>query len=369
MKNEPLKIAILRGDGIGKEVVDAALPVLKALELECEYHFAEIGWACWQAEGNPIPQASWDVLRQCDTALLGATTSKPWSEALTALPKAMRNDPPEYVSPIIQLRQKLDLFANVRPCFGVQRGGQEYDFCIIRENTEGLYSGFDFHPVPEDLMAYLKARPEWASLSTQECSVALRVQTQTGLQRIFAYAFAYAKRRGFTRVTLADKPNVLRRSAHFARELFEHAASEYPEIRADILNADAIGLQLVKKPHSFGVIVCENLFGDLLSDVAAGGMGGLGLAPSANMGPHFSYFEPVHGSAPRMKPQTANPCAMFLSIALMLEAFQYEKQARAIKQAVIQTVRAQTCLTRDLGGSATTAEMAQTIINDVKKMR
>nr|WP_242604595.1 isocitrate/isopropylmalate family dehydrogenase [Legionella fairfieldensis] len=357
----PLKIAVLPGDGIGVDVTHAALPVFHALNIPVELTTGDIGWTFWQKEGTAIPQRTWQLIKQSDTILLGATTSKPKREAIAELADAFHQAPPDYVSPIIQLRQHLDLFANIRPCFAI-KNTDRFNCCIIRENTEGLYSGFDYYPLPAPLKELINDNPAWRTLAASEVSCTLRLQTKPGLKRLFEFAFQYADQQHMKRVTLADKPNVLRHSSAFVRELFEAVASQYSHLKADILNVDAVALWLIRRPEEFGVIVAENMFGDILSDVGAAVMGGLGFAPSANVGHKGCYFEPVHGSAPRIEAHKANPCAMFLTIGLLLRHFGYNVQAEKIKEAVAAVVNEQRFITYDLGGHSTTEIMAEAII-------
>lgn len=360
--SKPLNIAVLPGDGIGIEVTQVALPIFNALNIPVRLTEGDIGWSCWQREGTPIPERTWQLINAADTVLLGAITSKPQREAQHELAKELQQQQLNYVSPIISLRQNLDLYANVRPCFSLTNTSKPFDFCIIRENTEGLYAGFDYHPLPPPILNLLANNPHWQSIPAAEMSCALRLQSSAGLIRLFHYAFQYANTRQMKRVTFADKANVLRLSADFARAIFETTAKQYPHIRADILNVDAVGLWLVRRPEEFGVIVAENMFGDILSDVGAGVMGGLGFAASANIGEKKCYFEPVHGSAPRIGPNKANPCAMFLSISMLLQHFGYAEQAQLIKQSIHTVIDKGRFLTYDLGGNASTSDMAQAII-------
>ncbi len=360
------KIAVLPGDGIGVEVTTAALPIFEALEIPVELHYGDIGWLHWKTEGEPIPERTWRLISEVDSVLLGAITSKPKREAQQELPKKLQAQNRDYISPIIQLRQKLDLFANIRPCFSVTEEKQ-FNFCIIRENTEGLYSGFDYYPAPASIINLLQEKKTWQSIPADELSCALRLQSRNGLQRLFAFAFDYAAKHAITRVTFADKPNVLRQSSEFARALFETVASNYPQINADILNVDAVALWMIRKPEEFGVIVAENMFGDILSDVGAGIMGGLGFAPSANIGLKGSYFEPVHGSGPRMANNSANPTAMFFTISMLLEHLGFKLQASTIINAVARVIQEGRILTYDLGGRNSTAEMAAEIIKHSAK--
>jgi len=358
-----ITIAVLPGDGIGVEVTLAAISVFKLLNIPVKLNFGDIGWSFWKSEGTAIPERTWNLIAMSDTILLGAVTSKPEREAKAELAPEFQQCNLNYVSPIIQLRQELDLFANVRPCFTIQSAASDFNCCVIRENTEGLYAGFDYHPVPEEIQELLAKNPRWQSMAANDMSCALRLQTKTGLSRLFNFAFDYATKHKMTRVTFADKPNVLRKSGNFARELFELVASRYPQIHADILNVDAVALRLIRRAGEFGVIVAENMFGDILSDVGAGIMGGLGFAPSANIGRRGCYFEPVHGSAPNVKSNAANPSAMFLTISMLLDHFGYHKEAKKIIASVAAVVADHRFVTYDLGGSATTKDMSDAIID------
>ncbi|KVT58809.1 3-isopropylmalate dehydrogenase [Burkholderia ubonensis] len=361
----PLRICVLPGDGIGVEVTHAALPVLDALGIPAELTFGDIGWECWRTGGDPVPDATWDKIAASDATLLGAITSKPMREAEGELAAELRGQGLQYVSPVIQLRQKLNLFANVRPIVDVL-GPDRYRFAVIRENTEGLYAGLDFPGIPAEFEAVLsrheRAGAPWQHVAAADASMAVRLQTRNGLTRLFRFAFDYARRHGFDKVTLADKPNVLRHSGAFARDIIEAVAADYPGIAVGIDNVDAVALWMVRRPERFGVIVAENMFGDILSDLGAGVMGGLGLAPSANIGESGAYFEPVHGSAPAHAGLgKANPSAMFLTIALLLDHFGYANEATAIRSAVCDVARSD-CRTYDLGGASTTSEVADAIV-------
>jgi isocitrate dehydrogenase len=358
-----LKLAVLPGDGIGQEVTLSAILIFEVLNIPIELIIGDIGWEFWKTEGNSIPTRTWELINSVDATLLGATTSKPEREAFKELPEKLRNNPPAYVSPIVQLRQTLDLYANVRPCFNIKGEGDNFNFSVIRENTEGLYAGLDFYPLTDDISNVLDTSHKWNHLSKTDAACTIRLQTKAGLTRLFEFAFSYAEREKFDRVTFADKPNVLRKSSAFARDVFETVAQQYPGIKADIHNVDAVALWMVKRPQEFGVIVAENMFGDILSDLGAGVMGGLGFAASANIGIKGAYFEPVHGSAPRVKPNLANPGAMFLTIGLLLEHFGYDVESKQIKQAVKQVVKDGIHVTYDLGGNASTQEMAKAIID------
>lgn len=359
-----LKIAVLPGDGVGQEVTAATIPIFTALNIPVEITLGDIGWKYWVNEGNPVPERTWNLIHRSDAVLLGAITSKPEREAMQELKPELQTASLKYISPVIQLRQRLDLYANVRPCFNIKAENEHFDFCVVRENTEGLYAGFDYYPLPHQLKELISENPRWQNISVEKTSCSLRIQTEAGLTRLFQFSFQLAMQKNYTSVVFADKPNVLRNSSVFARNIFETIAKQYPTIKAEILNVDAVALWMVRRPQEFGVIVAENMFGDILSDLGAGVMGGLGFAPSANIGEKKSYFEPVHGSAPRLKTNSANPSAMFLTIALLLEQFDRKNVANQIKEAVKNVIKINRHVTYDLGGRASTIEMANAIIEE-----
>ncbi|QIV96476.1 molybdenum cofactor synthesis domain-containing protein [Allofrancisella inopinata] len=364
MSNSLRKIAILPGDGVGQEVVSAAIPVFGALSLDFDFIYGEIGWECWRKEGNPVPQKTWEIINESDATLLGAITSKPYKQAISELPSYLIDNPPMYISPVIQLRQTLDLFANVRPIFNINDRSKDFNLAVIRENTEGLYSGLDYGYLPNEIKSIVSSNSKWQNITPDEACATLRLQTKFGLERLFKFAFEYASRHGLNKVTLADKPNVMRHSSYFVKTIFDKISSDYRNIEAEILNVDAVGLWLVRRPENFGVIVAENMFGDILSDVGAAVMGGLGFAPSGNYGSKGAYFEPVHGSAPRLSGKNiANPCAIFLTIAMLLESYNYTSQSEKIKKAIKEVIKEGKYLTYDMGGNTSTKEMADRIID------
>ncbi|WP_438721442.1 isocitrate/isopropylmalate family dehydrogenase [Bartonella rochalimae] len=357
------KVLVLPGDGVGAEVCDAAMMILEQLQLPIELTYGDIGWECWKQEGDPVPKTTWEKIAESDAVLLGAITSKGKEAALKELAPHLKEKKPVYVSPVIQLRQKLGLFANIRPVRYIVGPRKPFHFCVIRENSEGLYAGLDFRGITPEKAAWLK-HPNLERYSLDEAAWTVRLQTRFGLERLFKYAFSYARKHGFKRVTFADKPNVMRESGQFAQEIFENIAQNYPEIEADIHNVDAVALWIVTKPEYFGVIVAENMFGDILSDLAAGVMGGLGLAPSANVGNKTAYFEPVHGSAPRIAGQNkANPSAMLYTTALLLDHLGFQEAAQQLSESIDQVIRAGKTVTYDLGGLATTHQMAKAVLN------
>ncbi|MET8626687.1 isocitrate/isopropylmalate family dehydrogenase [Kitasatospora sp. NPDC004669] len=357
-------VAVLPGDGIGPEVTSAALDVVDELGLPLDLRFGEIGWECWRQEGNPVPQRTWKLLEETDTCLLGAITSKPLREAEAELPAELRGTGLTFVSPVIQLRQQLSLYANIRPVIDLVDG--RFDFTVIRENTEGLYAGYDFHGLDDALWNVVRDHPNAQASGPDSSSVTLRLQTRFGMDRLLRYGFEYARSHGYDRLTLVDKPNVLRHSSNHLRERLELIAGEYPEIETEILNVDAIALWLVRRPERFGVLVAENMFGDILSDLGAGVMGGLGLAPSGNIGDHGSYFEPVHGSAPGMAGQNrANPMAMVLTVAQMLDHLGLPVPGGELRAAVRAVAKQRTTVTYDMGGTSGTREVARAVAEEL----
>ncbi len=266
------KVLVLAGDGVGTEVCDAALMVLEQFQLPIEFMHGDIGWECWKKEGDPIPHATWQKIAESDAVLLGAVTSKGKEAALRELAPHLKEKNLTYVSPVIQLRQKLGLFANIRPVRYIFGPRKPFQFCVIRENSEGLYAGLDFRGINPETSAWLK-HPNLKKYGLEEAAWTVRLQTRFGLERLFDYAFSYAREHGMQQVTFADKPNIMRESGQFAQEIFEKIAQNYSEIEADIHNVDAVALWIATKPEQFGVIVAENMFGDILSDLAAGVMG------------------------------------------------------------------------------------------------
>lgn len=360
------KVLVLPGDGVGAEVCHAALPVFNLLNLPVTLEIGQIGWECWRNGAEPIPAETWQKITDADAVLLGAITSKGKQDAEKELLPELQGKNHQYISPLIQMRQKLELFANIRPVYSLKAEQRPFRCVVLRENTEGLYCGLDRRGIPDEYRDWVKH----ANIDRSghgDVAMSVRIVTRFGLERIIRYAFEYATKNNYSSVTWADKPNVLRESGQLSSDIFWEIAAEYPAIRAEIHNADAVALWLVQRPERFGVIVAENMYGDILSDLAAGVMGGLGFAPSANIGAGTPYFEPVHGSAPRMANRgKANPSAMFLTIGLMLEHLGFAREARRINQAVASVINSGEALTYDLGGTATTLEMADKILERIQ---
>ena len=332
---------------------------------------AAIGWQQWRTHGEPIPAATWELLKNCDAALMAAITSKPAREAEAELTAELRGTGLRYQSPIVQLRRELDLFAGLRPISVPER---DADFLIIRENTEGLYH----HDVLLQPRSEQPEHPLWEEIGADrtvarsvesggQVAVSLRVTTSYGWQRLLTAAAHTAlarhsidpNRRRTLTVTIADKPNILRESAQVISQALAPVAAGFPQITFEFANADVVAMHLLTDPGRFDVIVAENLIGDILSDLGAGLGGGLGVAASANIGEDFALFEPVHGSAPDIAGKgIANPAAFLLSLAMCIEHLAASSTEMAVAGKLRQAVAAALVSdpTPDLGGSATTAE-------------
>ncbi|MFZ2272165.1 isocitrate/isopropylmalate dehydrogenase family protein [Corynebacterium variabile] len=358
------KICLIPGDGIGIEVSKCAVDLIGALGLDWEVTEAQGGWECWKREGRVIPDSTWSSIEKSNAVLVGATTSKPKEQALEELPPDLRNKGLVYTSPIVQLRQKLDLYANVRPTYN---SDGNLAFTVIRENTEGLYSGIDLGDVRGTSLESLVGSHKNVTRSDQGegISAAVRLQTEFGMKRLLRFACRYALDRGLTNVTVADKPNVLRESSSMLKRYVEDISSEFPTVDFNIENVDAVALWMARRPEKYQVVVAENMFGDILSDLAAGMNDGLGMAESANIGTGGCYFEPVHGSAPRLAGRgIANPMAMFLTVAEMSEYLGDNSTGGRIRRAVYK-VRREGPVTYDLGGNAATQDVARNVIKAV----
>jgi 3-isopropylmalate dehydrogenase len=369
-----LRIAVLPGDGIGREVMEAAFIPLEKLGLDAEYLWGDIGWEFWKKEGNALPQRTIDLLCSTDVCLFGAITSKTADEALQELTPSLQEKGLKYRSPIIQLRQLFDLYVNLRPCKAFPGNPlnyrEEIDMVIFRENTEGLYAGVEFHPIPSEVRRVLEihhpAMNRFSFASDEEVAVSLRLMTKKGCHRIVKKAFEYAKQFGRKRVTLVEKANVLRETGGLMIREAQGVAQAYPEIIFDVVNVDALAMWLVKTPEQYDVLVAENLFGDIISDLAAQLVGGLGFSASGNIGDHDAIFEPTHGSAPKYDGLgKVNPLAMINAMVMMLEWLGEPDRSRVLEQAVRQVIHEGKVRTYDMGGSASTVEMARAVAEKI----
>ncbi len=399
-------IAWMPGDGIGNDVMEATRLVLDALKLDASYIHTDIGWEFWCKEGNALPDRSIEILKKTSCGLFGAITSKPQDEAKEELAPGLRDKKLVYFSPIVKLRQMFNLHTNMRPCKSYEGNPLNYrgtaianppgpdgrvkdvmiDQVVFRENTEGSYGGVEFFPLPQGVYDALCANPKmkpWKDKGLENVALSTRIVSVQGCTNICRQAFEFAKKTGRKRVTLVEKPNVLRETGGLMTRIFRKLAEEYKSagIWADEANIDAICMWMFKNPQDYSVIVAENMFGDIVSDLCAGLVGGLGFAPSANLGDTYAVFEPTHGSAPKYAGQyKVNPHAMLLTAKMMLDWLgdgnghpagggkggAAEKQmAQRLEAAVARVIKEGKVRTYDMGGKNTTIEVAKEVARHV----
>jgi isocitrate/isopropylmalate dehydrogenase len=364
------RIAWLPGDGIGNDVMEAARVVLDALKLDAEYIHGDIGWEFWRTEGDAFPQRTIDLLRNVHAAMFGAITSKPVKAAEAELVEELRGKGLVYRSPIVRMRQMFDLYVCLRPCKAYAGNPLNFketiDLVVFRENTEGLYAGVEFAPVPEGLRDTLKelSKPfaPFADLPGDQYAITCKINTRKGSERIVRAAFEYAARHGYPKVTVIHKANVVRATEGLFLEIGKQVAKEFPGIQTDDANVDAICMWLLKDPEKYGVLVATNLFGDIISDLCAQMVGGLGFGCSGNIGEKLAVFEPTHGSAPKYAGQhKVNPIATILAAKMMLEWLGERERAERLENAVAAVIAEGKVRTYDMGGSSSTLDMAETI--------
>jgi len=362
-------IAILPGDGVGKDVMDAAKIVLDTIDLNAEYTMGDIGWEFWKKEGNALPDRTLSLLKETDCCLFGAITSKPNDDAQKELSLELRNKGLVYSSAIVRLRQEFNLHTNIRPCKAYPGNPLNYrddiDLVVFRENTEDLYAGVEFRPLPKQVFDALmthKKMKRFALIPLDEIAVSCRIFTKKACQSIVRQAFEYAKEHKRKSVTLIEKPNVIRETSGMMLEEARKIAQEYPNIKYQETNVDAMCMWLVKNPQDYDVLVSSNMFGDIISDLAAQLVGGLGFASSGNIGDSYAVFEPTHGSAPKYAGMyKVNPMAMLLTIALMLDWLGEKKPAKKLENAIAQVIKEGEIKTYDVGGSNTSLEVAKEV--------
>ena len=337
MKREATLIA---GDGIGPEITEATLSVLDALGVEFDWDEQYGGMSAIEKAGTPLPTATLDSIRRTGLGLKGPLTTPVGGG---------------YRSVNVALRQEFQLYANVRPVKSIVPGGRyvDVDLVIVRENTEGMYAGLD--------------RTFKVGNDPKALAQATSVVTRDGCRRIVRYAFEYARRHGRKKVTVVHKANILKATSGLFLETAKQIAAEYQgQIASDDKIVDNAAMQLVINPAQFDVIVTTNLFGDILSDEASGLVGGLGLAPGANVGEQAAIFEAVHGSAPDIAGQgIANPAAQMLAAAMMLDHVGQLQEAGRLRRALETVIVKDNVRTKDLGGSASTTDFARAVARRV----
>ncbi|MCC6527368.1 MAG: isocitrate/isopropylmalate dehydrogenase family protein [Polyangiaceae bacterium] len=364
------KIAWLPGDGIGVEVMAAARIVLDAAGFCADYTHGDIGWDFWCREGDALPPRTVELLQSSDAAMFGAITSKPAKAATAELAPELRDKGLSYRSPIVRMRQVFDLYVCLRPCKAYPGNALNFkegiDLVVFRENTEDLYAGVEFSPVPAELAATLgrltKAYAPFEGLGPDDLAISCKVNTRKGSERIVRAAFDFAKQHGRKKVTVVHKANVVRASDGVFLEEARKVAAAYPEIALDEANIDAMCMWLLKNPFNYDVLVAPNLYGDIISDLCAQMVGGLGFGCSGNIGDKLAVFEPTHGSAPKHAGlYKANPIATILAAKMMLEWLGEKQMAARIEGATASVLAEGKVKTYDMGGSAKTLEMAKAI--------
>jgi isocitrate dehydrogenase (NAD+) len=333
------RVTLIPGDGIGPSITDAAVRVIEAAGVSIEWEKQEAGLTAIEKYKDPLPQAVLDSIQRNQVALKGPLT--------TPIGTGFR-------SVNVALRKELDLYANVRPARsfeGVSSLHGELDLVIVRENTEEFYSGIEHYIDPQ-----------------RSAAETIGVVTKAGSERILRYAYEYARAHKRKKVTTVHKANILKYTGGLFLDVSRAVAKDYPEIATDDRIIDNMAMQMVMKPHQFDVIVTTNLFGDILSDLASGLVGGLGLAPGANIGYSTAIFEAVHGSAPDIAGKNiANPTAVILAGVMMLHQLKESEAAMRIERCVREVIKEGKNVTRDLNPNGVgTVEMTQAIVDRVQ---
>ena len=331
------KVTLIPGDGIGAEITGATVRVIEATGVEIEWESFVAGAEALSRYGDPLPEPVLESIKRNRVALKGPLTT-PVGTGFTSVN--------------VRLRKTLDLYANLRPVRtlpGVVTPFGELDLVVVRENTEDLYSGLEHVVVPGVVES-------------------LKIITEKASTRIAKFAFDYSRREGRKKVTAIHKANIMKLSDGLFLDCFRKIAAEYPEIIADDKIVDNACMQLVMKPQQFDVLLLENLYGDIISDLGAGLVGGLGIVPGANIGELGAVFEAVHGSAPDIAGKNiANPTALIQSAIMMLRYFGERSAADLIERALIYTLAHKQIRTRDLGGTASTTEYTEAIVASMKE--
>jgi isocitrate dehydrogenase (NAD+) len=330
------KVTLIPGDGIGPEITESVERVIDAAGVNIEWDRQLAGIPAVQEYGISVPDQLIDSIRTNKVALKGPLT--------TLVGKGFR-------SANVSLRKKLDLYSNLRPVKsigGVPSRFDKVDLIIVRENTEDLYSGIE-------------------NLISPGVTQAIKIVTEKASNRIAHFAFEYARENNRKKITLVHKANIMKISDGLFLDSFEEVAKEYPDIEAEDKIVDALCMNLVMDPTKFDVLLLGNMFGDIVSDLAAGLVGGLGVVPGANIGEEYAVFEAVHGSAPDIAGKNlANPCALIFSALLMLRHLGEEDAADKIWKSVVVTLAMGNNLTRDLGGKASTTEFTDELVKEIK---
>ena len=369
-KDRKYRIAWLPGDGVGVDVLTATKIVLDRVELNAEYIHGDIGWEFWCKEGDALPSRTIELIKYADATMFGAITSKPVKASEMELAPELKDKGFVYRSPIVRMRQLFDLYICLRPIKSYPGNPLNYkddiDLVVFRENTEDLYSGVEFNPVPANIAAVLgkeaKTFAPFKDLPGDQYAISVKVNTRKGSERIVRAAFEYARKFGRRKVTVVHKANVVRATDGLFLETAREVARDFPEIQMDDANIDAMCMWLLKNPYNYDVLVAPNLYGDIISDLCAQMVGGLGFGRSGNIGDLTAVFEPTHGSAPKYAGQyKVNPIASILAAKMMLDWLGEFQKGAAVEKAVAEVIKEGKVRTYDMGGSNTTLEMGQAI--------
>ncbi|WP_439834161.1 isocitrate dehydrogenase [Aeromonas caviae] len=329
------KITVIPGDGIGPSIIESAIQILTHAGCDFDYEYADAGLVALEKHGELLPQATLDLIEKNKVSLKGPLTT-PVGGGFTSIN--------------VSLRKKFNLYANVRPVLSFKGTKSRYDnidIITVRENTEGMYSGVGQKRSDDN-----------------QSAEAMSIITREGAERIVTFAFELARQEGRKKVTIIHKANILKSTSGLFLEVARQVAARYPDIQNEEMIVDAACMNLVMYPERFDVMVTTNLFGDILSDLCAGLVGGLGMAPGANIGEGAAIFEAVHGSAPDIAGKNiANPTSVILASIQMLEYLGMQGKAERIREAVRATIESGDRVTRDLGGTASTSEFTQAIID------
>ncbi len=330
-------VTLIPGDGIGPDLTDAVKTVIEALDVDIEWEIAEAGETVMDKEGTPLPESVLDSIRKNKVALKGPLT--------TPVGTGFR-------SVNVALRKELDLYSNVRPSLslpGIETPHKNIDIVLYRENTEDLYAGVE-HMVGK------------------HAAESIKIITREGTERLCRMAFERSKEQGRKHITVVHKANIMKYTDGLFRDVFYEVSKEYENDFEEIDDriVDNMAMQLVMKPNMYDVLVCPNLYGDILSDLLAGLTGGLGVAPGANIGDEIALFEPVHGSAPKYAGQNrANPLATLLSARNMVDYLGYADESERMQSGIEKALSKPETRTKDLGGSAGTKEFTEAIVENL----
>ena len=345
------RITLIPGDGIGPEVSEAMRLVVAGAGVAVDWQVEEAGAGVAEREGTPLPDRVLDAIRDSRTAIKGPVT--------TPVGTGFR-------SINVALRRELDLFAAVRPSRhyrGIPTHHQDVDIVVIRENTEDLYQGVEFERGSDEIAAFREELERLAGYRLPEdAGVTVKPISVTGTRRIVRAALEYARRNHRKHVLVGHKANIMKHSDGVFLATAMEVADDYPDVEVWEMQIDELAMWLAWEPELMDVLLLPNLYGDIISDLCAGLVGGLGIAPGANIGWEYALFEPVHGSAPDIAGKgVANPIAMILSAAMMLRHLSEKDAARRVEDAVASVIEERRVLTPDMGGAATTREVAETI--------